>query len=86
MVETTEKEMPRFFKWRGGSISDSWSFGYLTGKDQDLICIKSDTRDEVEAEILLSPVCSNRPLAILAFVLKRNLLKLDENMKVRKLS
>ena len=74
--------MPTLFKWGGNSIPDSWAFGYLTGKDHDLICVRSNIKDKKKAEIALSPVCVNRPLAILAFVFKRLLLKLDENIWV----
>lgn len=76
--------MPKFYKWEGNSIPDSWSFGYLTGKDHDLICIRPNIRDKMEAEMALSPVSANRLLAISAFMLKRLLLRLDENMGVRR--
>lgn len=76
--------MPIFHKWDGGSLPNSWSFGYLTGKDHDLICIKPSITNKIAAEMALSPVCTNWFLAISAFMLKRLLLRLDENMGVRR--
>ena len=65
-------------------IPDTWSFGFITGHDHDLICVKPNLSDKIEAEMVLSPVCSTRLLAISAFVLKRLLLRLDGNMRVRR--
>ncbi len=76
--------MPHFYRWDGGSLPDKWSFGYLTGSDNDLICTKPDVSDKIEAEMVLSPVCASRFLAISAFVLKRILLRLDDNMGIRR--
>lgn len=64
-------------------LPDKWSYGYLTGCDNDLICIVPDILDKIEAEIVLSPVCNNRLYAISAFFLKRILLRIDGNMGIR---
>ena len=77
--------LPKLFRWNsGGILGDKWSFGYLTGSDHDLICIKPNIGDKMEAEIALSPVCTTRLLAISAFASKRILLRLDDNMTARK--
>lgn len=76
--------MPRFYCWDGGALPDKWSFGYLTGIDNDLVCIYHRMFDKIGAEMALSPVCANRFLAISAFVLKRILLRLDDNVGVRR--
>lgn len=74
-------KFPRFYKWSGGHrIPDAWSFGFITGKDHDLICIKPNPSDKIEAEIALSPVCSSKLLAISAFWVKRVLLQVDQNL------
>ena len=77
--------IPHFYCWDGGVLPNKWSFGYLTGSDNDLICLKSSISDKIEAGMTLSPVCANRFLAISAFVLKRILLRLDDNMGTRRL-
>ena len=77
--------LPRLFRWSGGKIlPDKWSFGYLTGYDHDLVCVKSSITDKIEAETTLSPICANRFLAISAFALKRILLSLDDNSRIRR--
>ena len=74
-------ELPRFYRWDGGHIiADAWSFGYMTGQDNDLICVKPNICDKIKAERALSPVCSTRPLAISAFWAKRFLLRIDQNL------
>ena len=75
--------MPRFYRWGGGGVPYTWSFGWWTGKDDDLLCVKSRTSNDTEAEIALSPVCSNRLLALLAFGLKAILIKIDGNITDR---
>jgi hypothetical protein len=74
---------PRLYCWDGGRIiPDAWSFGYLTGPDNDLICVKPNLLVNIKAEIYLSPVCSTGLLAISAFLIKRILLKIDQNQRV----
>ena len=75
-------KMPRFYRWGGGGVKYSWSFGWLTGQDDDLICVRPSIEDRIEAKMALSPVCTTRILAILAFVLKMILLRIDDNMGV----
>lgn len=79
-----KRKKPAFYKWSGGSLRNKWSFGYLTGSDHDLICIKPNIGDKMEAEVALSPVCTTRLLAISAFAFKRILLRLDDNMTATK--
>ena len=80
-----KKKFPNLYRWGGGILPDKWSCGYLTGCDYDLVCIVPDSIDKMTAEIVLSPVCSNRLYAISAFILKRILLRIDENMGIRRL-
>jgi len=56
-----------------------WTVGWLTGRDNDLICVKPNIEDYQEAEIALSPVCTNVFFAILGFLFKRILIKIDRN-------
>lgn len=76
-------KIPRFYSWGGGGVPTTWSFGWWTGKDDDLMCVKSKTSTDTDAEIALSPICSNRPLALVAFVLKAILIRIDGNITDR---
>lgn len=74
--------LPKFYRWEAGRNSD-WSFGWLTGKDNDLICIKPHIlTDQAEPtlSIILSPICSNRFLALCAFIMKVSLVRIDPNL------
>ena len=64
-----------------GALPDSWAFGWKTGIDNDLICIKPNIDTSQAGEFYLSPVCHNRFLALLAFALKVILLKIDCNLR-----
>jgi len=70
---------PEFMRWGGGEVSRKWSFGWWTGRDKDLLCVVPEVSEPLLEELLLSPVCTNRLLAIITFVLKRLLLKFDAN-------
>jgi len=74
-------KFPKFYRWGGGGIPFKWSFGWLTGRDNDLVCVKPRIYTPVAGEIALSPVCSNRVLAIIAFVMKAILVKVDYNLR-----
>ena len=77
-------EFPHLYRWDGGRIiPNAYSFGYMTGKDHDLICVKPNLSDNIEAEIALSPVCLTRLLAISAFLVKRLLIQIDQNLRGR---
>lgn len=73
---------PKYYKWPGDRIfpKDDWSFGWLTGPDRDLVCIKPNIKTNDFARVALSPICSNRFLATVAFCTKRFLAKLDQNI------
>ncbi len=58
-----------------------WSFGWLTGLDNDLVCISPFVRTRTREECFLSPVCSNRLVALVAMLLKVLLVKLDWNLR-----
>ena len=70
-----------FYRWGGGGVPFKWSFGWLTGKDNDLVCVKPQITTSLAGEISLSPVCSNRPLAFCAFIAKSFLLRVDHNLR-----
>jgi len=74
--------LPRFYCWPGPPC-DRWSFGWLTGRDNDLVCVRQEVSDPLQGDLALSPVCSNRILAVLAFAAKRFLVAVDGNLMVR---
>lgn len=74
-------KLPKFYRWGGGPIPYYWSFGWLTGKHNDLVCVKPHIQTE-EEEIALSPVCSNRLVALLAWAAKVILLRTDRNLRI----
>lgn len=75
--------LPEFVAWGGGPVKTRWSLGWWTGPDDDLLCVVPSLYDRDHAELALSPVCSNRLLAVLAFLLKRLLFAIDDNVKAR---
>lgn len=77
-------KLPKFYEWGGGCVPVSWSFGWLTGKDDDLICVLPSITTKENGELSLSPVCRNRLLAVLTFVCKLLILRCDENMSVKR--
>jgi len=72
--------LPKFYRW-DGFITSPWSFGWETGKDNDLVCVKPNILTKIEGEIALSPVCSTRLLAFWSFVMKAILVKIDHNLR-----
>ena len=74
--------IPKFYHWENRDGSSVWAFGWETGRDNDLICVKRNVQTTVVAELALSPVCSTRLLAILAFAIKLILLGIDQNLRV----
>lgn len=73
--------LPRFYRWGGNS---DISFGWRTGRNNDLICIRPRIGIELKEptlSILLSPICSNRFLALFAFIVKVLLMRIDQNLK-----
>ncbi len=74
-------KLPHFFRW--GSNSDV-SFGWQTGQNNDLICLRPRISIELKEpalSVLLSPICSNRFLALFAFIVKVLLVRIDQNLK-----
>jgi|24BtaG_2_1085350.scaffolds.fasta_scaffold33864_1 hypothetical protein len=74
-------DIPKFYRWGGGGVPSSWSLGWETGKDNDLICASPHVATRAREEHTLSPVCSNRLLAFICTVLKIILLRLDRNLR-----
>jgi len=58
-----------------------WILGWLTGIDNDLVCIFPNIQTRVMEHWTLSPVCSNWLLALTAFLIKRLLFLIDENLQ-----
>jgi len=75
------KEGLKFYRWGGGGVKHRWSFGWLTGIDNDLVCVSPNVRTRAMEYIALSPVCFNRLLALIAFLLKVLLFRLDWNLR-----
>jgi len=63
-----------------GPPLDRWCFGWLTGPDGDLICVKPNMTDNYQADLLLSPICTSPARAFFAFLLKRLLARFDMNL------
>lgn len=61
-----------------------WAFGWKTGIDNDLICVFPNVNSRVQEHYTLSPVCSNRFLALIAFLIKRLLFVLDLDLQYRR--
>jgi len=72
--------LPRFYDWGGGGLPILWSFGWETGKDNDLICVKPKVETALDGEFALSPVCRSRAMAIFAFIIKSILIRIDDNI------
>ena len=72
---------PRFYRWGGCGVPYTWSFGWLTGRDKDLVCVKPFVQTTIMGEVTLSPVCSYRLLAFCAFALKAMLIRIDHNLR-----
>lgn len=62
-----------------GPPSDEWVFGWLTGRDSDLVCVKPNLVDPYKAQMALSPASSNLLLAVMGFLLKSAVLVIDRN-------
>ena len=77
--EEMSKNTLIFYTFKGGSLPDKYCCGYLTGGEEDLICVKPCNTNQ-DAEAHLSPIASCRVLAITGFALKWLLSRFDENM------
>ena len=75
-------QYPGWFQWGGGGVPYRWSFGWWSGRDGDLICVKPRVKesDPCSANWVLSPVCRTRAAALLGFVLKYLVVCLDQNV------
>ena len=47
--------LPKLYRW-DNRRSSVWAFGWLVGKDNDLVCVKPNITNEIAAEMSLSPV------------------------------
>lgn len=72
---------PRFYDWGGGpGVPVRWSFGWYL-EDIDLVCVVPGPLEHWQGERALCPVASSKPLALLSFLLKRILLRIDHNLR-----
>ena len=77
--------MAHFHLWDNPKpVGKSWAFGWRTGIDNDLICVFPDISSRVQEHYTLSPVCSHRLLALVAFIVKRLLFILDPDLQYRR--
>jgi len=67
------------FEFNGNA--DSYAFGWLTGPDSDLICLRPNITDNYVGAIALSPTNDSRFLAIVGFFLKYILFAVDQNIR-----
>lgn len=74
--------MPVFWKVDQGELGIKWGYGYWTGPDSDLLCIQKDCKTNYTASIFLSPICNSWFEAVIAFILKKLLSKIDGNMQI----
>lgn len=70
-IKTEQKTSLVFWKCGGGSLSYKYGFGFWTGKDEDLLCIYPNTKNNKKAEKYLSSICSNKFFAVISFFLKK---------------
>jgi len=76
---------PFFHLWDNPKpVGKSWAFGWLTGIDNDLVCVFPDVISRVQEHYTLSPVCPNRLLALIAFSIKRLLFLFDPDLQCRR--
>ena len=84
-VSARMPKIPEFQRWGGPPWT--WSFGWWTGKDRDLMCVVPELAEGdglhrgCLADLVLSPVCKTRIAAFIAFCLKWALVQLDENTR-----
>jgi len=76
---------PVFWRCGGGSLPYNWGYGYWTGIDKDLLCVKPNIKMHAnEAEEWLSPICSSKKLAKEAFNKVRNNYKISSHCRICK--
>ena len=74
-------KLPVMYCWDKGPLGSVWAYGWWGGRDLDLLCIRPAIHDNDEARAYLSPVCSYRAEAVIAFFLKNALSVFDLNMR-----
>lgn len=52
-------------------LGEKYGYGYWTGPQKDLLCVKPDIKTNGEAELHLSPICKTKKEAKRAFEKKR---------------
>ena len=73
---------PRFHCWDNPPpVGKHYTFGWLTGIDNDLICVFPNVKTRVLGHWTLSPVHPNRLVSFIAFTEKRFLFLVDHNLE-----
>ena len=73
--------LPKFCRW-GGGVPYRWSLSWLTGMDKDIVYAKHRVNTVAAGRRnQFSPSCSTGLLALLVFVLKAILVKIDHNLR-----
>lgn len=57
------KEKLVYWKCGGGSLPYKWGYGYWTGPQKDLLCLKPNIKTNKEAELWLVPIQDSKELA-----------------------
>jgi hypothetical protein len=65
----------------GGTLPNKYGYGYITGKEKDLLCVKLCKTNQ-DAEVHLSPISASKIMAVIGFILKWLLSRFDENMVI----
>ena len=75
-------KLPRFHCWDNPPPEGKhWAFGWLTGIDNDLICIFPQVKTRVIESWTLSPTSYSKFLSFLGFIAKRLLFCIDYNLQ-----
>jgi len=66
--------------WEDPIGGNGWALGWMTGPDNDLVCVRPGITNPNIAEAALSPVSTCRTSAIFGFCLKYMLFSVDSNL------
>ena len=84
MPENEPKDTPGYLYGNFGlhlfGPPNIWCFGWLTGPDSDLICVRPNITSNSYGHVAKSPSSFNPLCAIFAFAIKRILLRIDDNL------
>ena len=76
------RKLPYSYCWDNPKpVGKHWASGWLTGIDNDLICVYPNVTTRVMEHWALSPTSHSRLLALIAFLAKRLLFAIDHNLR-----